>query len=116
VRATVTSAEGSIAASVGTTCALTVEQRDRLDGTFWCNTQIVCAGQLLYGGPDAGYFPCVFHSTPRRDVVGADDQTHSEDGDAAMRLDTIAGSLEIWDDSTGPFGVFRVRARVDSVE
>lgn len=116
VHATVRSVEGSLPIDTGAMCAFAVDRRDRPDGTFWCNAQIVCDGRLVYGGPEAGYFPCTLHEQPRRDVVGGDPQTHAEDGDAAMAIDTVAGSVEIWDDATGDLGRFRVVASVDSVE
>lgn len=116
VRATVTAVEGSIGVDVGAECGFAVDRRDRSDGTFWCNAQIVCGGRLLYGGPEAGYFPCTLFEQPRRDVVGSDPQTHEDDRDAAMSIDTTTGALEIWDDASGELGRFRVRARVDSVE
>lgn len=116
VRATVTAVEGSVGVDIGATCGFSVERRDRPDGTFWCNAQIVCGGRLLYGGPDAGYFPCTLHQQPRRDVEGSDPQTRSQDTDGAMSIDTRSGSLEIWDDETSALGRFRVVAQVESVE
>lgn len=116
VRATVVEVEGSVRTPVGALCAFTVDPRERPDLAPWCNAQIVCDGQLLYGGPEAGYFPCELSELPRRDVSGRDEGTTRDDGDAAMALDTRAGTLEIRDDETGALGRFRVTARVDSVE
>lgn len=115
VRATVTEASGSAGIAVGAMCEFHVERTDNSDSTFACNAQIVCGGRLLYGGPGAGFFPCTLYEGPPRHVVGADENSTSGDNDGAMRLDTH-GSLEIWDDSTGPNGEFRVVAHVDSVE
>lgn len=115
VRATVTSVEGSAGITVGASCEFNVERRDQADGSFACNAQIVCGGRLLYGGPEAGYFPCTLYQGPPRHVVGSDLNTTSADNDGAMSLDTH-DALEIWDDASGPNGEFRIRAHVDSVE
>lgn len=115
VRATITEVQGLADLAVGSSCELNVDRSDQPDGSFVCNTQIVCGGRLLYGGAAAGYFPCTLYEGPPRHVVGADQQTTAGDGDGAMSLDTH-GTLEIWDDATGTNGEFRVRARVDSVE
>jgi hypothetical protein len=78
--------------------------------------QITCGSRLLYGGADAGYFPCVLYDGARRDVVGSDPSSTVEDRDAAMSLNTIGGSLEIHDDASGPNGAMRVLAHVDTIE
>ena len=116
VRATVTAATGNTGVEVGAECAFHVDRRFRDDGSFWCNAQIVCGGRLLFGGGEAGYFDCTLYDAPSRDVVGGDPGTTSENQDAALRIDTRAHTLEIWDDATGQSGEFRVSARVDSVE
>ncbi len=116
VRASVTSVTGSPVATPGQSCEFNVERRDRDDGTFWCNAQMVCGGHLLYGGPTAGFFPCTLYEGPPRHVVGSDPTTTSEDQDAAMTLSTVDGTLEIWYDASGPNGEFRLLAHVDSVE
>lgn len=116
VRATVTEVSGAAGVSVGALCEFNVERRENEAGGFWCNAQVVCGGRLLYGGAEAGYFPCVLHEGPPRDVVGEDTGTTSVDRDGAMRLDTRAGTLEVWDDATGASGEYRVAAHVDSVE
>lgn len=116
VRATVTEVSGLADVAVGTSCSADVTRHDREDGTFWCNAQILCGARLLYGGGTAGFFPCVLYEGPRRDVVGSDSSTSREDRDGSMSLNTIGGSLEIRDDSSGANGEFRVLARVDSVE
>lgn len=116
VRATVSSVTGSPVASSGQACEFNVERRDRDDGTFWCNAQMVCGGHLLYGGPTAGFFPCTLYEGPPRHVVGNDPTTTREDQDPAMTLSTVDGTLEIWDDPSGPNGEFRLVAHVDSVE
>jgi hypothetical protein len=116
VRATVTEVSGLSDVSVGATCSADVTRHDRDDGTFWCNAQITCGSRLLYGGADAGYFPCVLYDGVRRDVVGSDPSTTVEDRDAAMSLNTIGGSLEIHDDASGPNGAVRLLAHVDTIE
>jgi hypothetical protein len=117
VRATVSAVEGAIAIAPGASCGFGVDRRDRADGTYLCNAQIVCGGQLIYGGSEAGYFPCTLHEPPpRRDVVGGDPSTTSIDRDAALTIDTTTSTLEVWDDERGALGRFRVSARVDAVE
>ena len=116
VRATVTEVSGLTDVAVGAACTADVTRHDRDDGTFWCNAQITCGSRLLYGGADAGYFPCVLYDGARRDVVGSDPSSTVEDRDAAMSLNTIGGSLEIHDDASGPNGAMRVLAHVDTIE
>jgi len=116
VHATVTAVSGDGAGiAVGASCDFNVEREDAPDGSFVCNAQVVCGGRLLYGGPGAGYFPCTLYAGPPRHVVGADLNTTTADHDGAMSLDTH-GTLELWDDATGPNGEFRVTATVLSVE
>ncbi len=116
VHATVTEVSGApLGVAVGASCDFNVEREDAPDGTFACNAQVVCGGRLLYGGPGAGYFPCTLYLGPPRHVVGADLNTTTADHDGAMSLDTH-GTLELWDDATGPNGEFRVVATVQSVE
>lgn len=117
VHATISSVTGSPGVSVGQTCEFNVERRDREDGSgFWCNAQIVCGGHLIYGGPTAGFFPCTLFYRPTRGVVGTDPNTTAQDQDAAMSIDTAAGTLEVWDDAQGPNGEMRITAHVDSAQ
>lgn len=116
VRATVTESTGLPDVPVGASCTADVTRHDREDGTFWCNAQIQCGARLVYGGADAGYFHCMLYESPRRDVVGTDGATSAEDRDAAMSLNTVGGTLEVWDDVSGGSGELRLRARVDTVE
>jgi hypothetical protein len=103
-------------ASRGAECRFTVEGRPEQQLGYWCNAQIVCGGQLLYGGPSAGFFPCTLSAPPNRHVSGSDAQTSSSDTDAAMTLDTATGTLTISDDQSGRFGAYQLRARVTSVQ
>lgn len=99
----------------GSTCLFDVTRVDRDDGTFWCNAQVSCGGQLLYGGVDAGFFECTLYEQPERHVVGDDPDTTSADRDAAMHLDTLRSQLTVRDDASGRLGAFSVRARVTSI-
>lgn len=101
---------------VGSTCSFPVTQSSRTDGTFWCNAQIRCGGELLYGGPSAGFFDCTLYEQPERHVVGEDRDTTTGDSDGAMRLDTLRAELEIRDDGSGRLGAFTVRATVTGVQ
>ncbi|MFO0681083.1 MAG: hypothetical protein U0234_03480 [Sandaracinus sp.] len=116
IRATVQTVEGTSTVAVGATCEFNVERRDRDDGTFWCNAQVVCGGQLLYGGPEAGYFPCTLFEGPQRGVVGSDTGTTPVDRDAAFSIDTVQARLEVWDDAHDDVANFHVTAHIDSVE
>lgn len=99
----------------GATCSFDVTRHPRPDGTFWCNAQVTCGGQLVYGGTGAGYFECTLYDQPERHVVGEDPGTTSEDGDAAMRLDTLREELTVRDDARGRLGELTLRARVTRV-
>ena len=112
VVAEVTEANGLASVRVGSRCELDVTREDRTDGTFWCNAQVRCAGELVYGGENAGYFDCTLYEQPQRHVVGQDLNTSSGDRDAAMRLDTLRSELEVRDDASGRLGAFLIRARV----
>lgn len=116
VRATVTEVSGLADVPVGSTCTADVTRRDLEDGTFWCHADILCAGRALFGGLDSGFFHCVLYEGARRDVVGRDGDTTRDDRDAAMSLDTRAGTLELRDDATGAHGELRVLARVDAID
>jgi len=116
VRATVTAVDGSAPVSNGASCNFNVRRQARPDmpNGYWCNTQIVCAGKLLYGGPNAGFFPCTVGDSPPS-VVGSDTSTTSQDTDAAMDLNTPGGTLTIRDDGTGTHGQYSLTARIDQV-
>ena len=116
VSATVTNVTGSAPVAVGATCQFNVERMSRPDmpSGYWCRTQIVCGGRLLYGGPNSGYFPCTVGDSPPS-VTGSDADTTASDTDAAINLDTASGILSIRDDSASPNGEYSLDARIDSV-
>ena len=118
VRATVRTVTGSRPAEPGASCSFAVERHARPEPPgYWCRAQILCAGKLLYGGPQSGYFPCTLQEGTRRDVSGQDGQTTSQDTDASMQLDTRLGQarLVVEDDATGPHGEYRLEAEVIEV-
>ena len=116
VRAEVTSVTGDTGISPGDKCEFLVERRARTEGTFYCNAQVTCAGRLIYGGPDRGYFACRLFETPKRGVMGSDPSTTGSDQDAALHLDTRSGVLRVWDDIRGPYGAFSIEADVLSAQ
>ena len=116
VRATITEVTGLTDLAVGTACTADITRHDRENGTFWCNAQIRCGERLVYGGADAGFFECVLYGGDQHDVVGSDQATTSTDNDGAMSLNTIGGSLEVWDDAQGALSEFRIRAQTNGVE
>ncbi len=110
LEATVTEVTGSLAGRVQSRCRLAIEEVSSIEG-MRCRTQIVCDSILVYGGPQAGYFPCTLDA-PRRSVSGSDTQTTGDDGDAAMTIDTASGSLRISDDASSRNGAFTLVARL----
>ncbi len=114
VVAVVDNASPGAPVGIGSDCQFTVTGTPDPQAGTMCNAQIVCAGQLLYGGPSAGYFPCAISGPPPY-VSGSDLSTSQTDHDAAMSLDTASGSLTITDDAAGQFGAYQVHARVTSV-
>ncbi len=115
VEARGTESTGLGSVPVGATCSFDVTREALADGTFWCNAQVRCAGQLLYGGPSAGFFDCTLYEGAERHVVGEDANTTSVDRDSAMSLNTLTHTLVVRDDPTGNLGAFTVRAEVTSV-
>lgn len=115
IEATVTSSEGAAPVAVGSSCSFEVLTQPAQGGGYMCNAQIYCAGRLLYGGPNAGYFPCTVFGPPNRGVVGRDAQTTANDGDSSMEMDTSQHLLMVGDDPTGTFGAYSVVARIDRV-
>lgn len=115
VEARVTESTGLGSVSVGDTCSFDVVRHPLPDGTFWCNAQIRCAGQLLYGGANAGYFDCTLYEGVQRHVVGEDANTTGVDSDSAMSLNTLTHELVVRDDAAGSLGAFTVRAEITTV-
>lgn len=116
VSATVTAVTGTSPAPVDSTCNFVVSVWPSTESTtgVMCRAQMVCAGQLLFGGPEAGYFMCTVSDQPPS-IAGSDNTTTSQDNaDAAMTIDTAARTLTIRDDG-GAHGTYSVTARVDSV-
>jgi hypothetical protein len=123
VRAEVVRSTGESGVRVGAICEFLVQRvplpnPDETSGKqrYYCNAQVSCGGTLVYGGPDRGFFPCVLHVGTQRHVVGADASTTRDDHDAAMKLDTPAGLLKVWDDRFGTLGEFEIVADVIQVE
>jgi len=119
VRAEVVRSSNASVVRQGDACEFLVEQRQRDAQSYYCNAQVMCAGKLLYGGPNRGYFPCRFYEDDRgkhRDVIGNDPTTSREDMDAALHLDTRAGVVRVWDDASGTHGKFEIEAEVLSAQ
>lgn len=100
---------GNSPLSVGQECEFPVARRPKNDGGYWCQAEVVCGGQRLYGGARAGFFPCVFSESS---VRGGEAQTTAQDGDAAFQIDEKNKKLLIFDDEKGPFGNYRITAEV----
>ena len=113
VTATVRSVTGQAPVGVGAECSFPVSRRPPERGLEWCQTQIVCGGVRLYGSDSGGYFRCAFTDSPPA-VSGGDDRTSGSDGDPAMRMDTRAGTLSLWDQSRR--ATWRVELLVTRVE
>jgi hypothetical protein len=113
VAATVAEARG-LPALRGAACLFDVQPPT--EATPLCRTQVICGGQLLYGGQDAGYFRCIVSPGPPPSIAGQDADTTGLDRDAAMTIDTASRKLVVRDDARGPLGAFEVEARIDSVE
>ena len=116
VNATITMATGNAPVPVGTNCNFVVSAQANANSPtgVQCRAQVVCGGQLLFGGPDVGYFTCTVVAQPPS-ISGSDPTTTAQDGvDAAMSIDTAAGTLTVHDDG-GVHGAYSVTARIDSV-
>ncbi len=115
VVAKVTAATGTKPVDEGAQCGFAVERHPSPGGGYWCRSQIVCAGKLLYGGPRSGYFQCTVVTSGRLSIVGSDVETSAKDTDAAMTLNTVLGELSLRDDSSGAHGAYTLSARIISV-
>ncbi|MGF1468649.1 MAG: hypothetical protein ACFCGT_21195 [Sandaracinaceae bacterium] len=113
--ASVTEVDGLPQVAPGARCEFPVTVTARPGGTFWCNAQIRCGGELLYGGQNAGFFDCTLYEGDEPHVVGEDDRTTGDDGDSAMRIDSLNGVISVRDDANGRLGAFTLSARIESV-
>ena len=115
VRAEITRVTGAQILRPGDKCEFLIERRPRENASPYCNTQIVCGGRLVFGGPDRGYFACRFETDHRRDVTGSEPVTSGRDGDSAFYINTAEGVMRVWDDEAGMYGAFQIEADVLSV-
>lgn len=115
IRATVSQAMGSAPAPVGSTCEISIGQHARQGGAPWCRANVICAGQLLYGGSNQGYFNCQFANGASPMITGQDGDTTVTDGDAAFRIDTTQSVVELRDSAPGS-GTYSITAQIISFE
>jgi hypothetical protein len=106
----VTRTSGNAPVPVGDHCVAEIR---RLEGDNDCLATVVCGPRVLYGGDEESYFDCAIED--ERHVLGADDMTTDEDGDAAITVSTPAGIFVISDDATGPFGEYEIEAQIENV-
>jgi hypothetical protein len=114
--ATVTSVTGNPGVAPGNVCSFAVEHHEqpaRPEG-YWCRAHVMCGLTLIYGGGEAGYFPCTLTDSPRG-VTGADGDTTATDRDGSLELDTRSGRLVVRDDASGHLGAFSVEGTINSV-
>ncbi|MEM9188590.1 MAG: hypothetical protein AAGF12_05415 [Myxococcota bacterium] len=105
----VRSVEGELALEVGTICPLLIEPRARGTG-YWCQTQVVCEGLVLYGdGSSNGFLECDLppDHDPERPVWAQDGDMLS-DSDGAFVISGANGDIRIEDDATSDLGAFVV--------
>lgn len=120
IRATVTTSLGSSGVALGDTCEFDVQVLDSAQETagYWCRAFVQCGTMRLYGTETPqpnGYFPCEIYGSPLG-IAGEDLDTSLNGGDGAFQIDTRAGRLVVFDDSSGMVGgAFRVEASVTSV-
>ncbi len=108
IRVRVSRVRGLSGVQRGSTCTI-----DLTRGTN-CRAEITCGPHTLFGEtPRLGFFPCEYNAHPMR-VVGEDTTPTDSNGggDAAMRLDTDAGTLTMHDSSHGHIGEYELEARV----
>lgn len=108
LRVRVTRVRGLSGVRRGSTCTI-----DLTHGSN-CRAEIQCGQHTLFGETSRlGFFPCEYQANPLR-VVG-EDTTPTEpngNGDAAMRLDTDAGTLTVQDSADGHIGEYELEARI----
>ncbi|MDH5493313.1 MAG: hypothetical protein OEY14_15270 [Myxococcales bacterium] len=113
--ARVTRATGLGGVSAGTSCELLVEHHPD-DAELRCRAVISCGEHTLFGDrPTNGYFQCTFEAGDAPIVQGADEETSREGTDPAMRIDTGAGTLSIFDEAEGRLGAFELDATLESL-
>ncbi len=106
--ARVRSVSGSARASVGAACAFAVSRRPTRAG-YQCQTELRCGGVWLYGSDTRGFFDCTFDQAAGL-VSGADPSGTRGDGDPGLTIDSRAGTMSVWDDSSS--GAWRVELDV----
>ncbi|MEM6962684.1 MAG: hypothetical protein AAF355_14200 [Myxococcota bacterium] len=114
--AVVTKARPAQMFRVGDRCSVAL-QRVAASGYpsgYACRAEVRCGSRTLYGGKNAGYFPCEYQELGSR-IRGEDRQTRSADGDAAFQIDTATRAIVIEDDASGPLGAFRVEAQLEGL-
>lgn len=107
-RVRVTRVRGLSGVRQGSTCTI-----DLTHGSN-CRAEIQCGAHMLFGETSRlGFFPCEYQANPLR-VVGEDTTPTDSNGggDAAMRLDTDAGTLTVHDSADGHIGEYELEARI----
>lgn len=112
---TLSRASGPEGLAAGHACTAVVRPPAR-NGQSLCQGEVRCGDRVLYGGSSNGYFGCEIQWVPSLRVTGRDDATASEDGDAAIEIDTTTELIRVRDDATGPHGVFEIEGRVVQVQ
>lgn len=86
----------------GTRCEVSVAVTPGND--LACQARIDCAGRTIYGPAPSGLFVCRIDgldANGRVRISGRDDEVTAGDGDPAMRIDTTARSVRVWESSYG---------------
>ncbi|MEM9862845.1 MAG: hypothetical protein AAF938_14695 [Myxococcota bacterium] len=102
-----------IALAPGARCrAATTVRRPRFGGSA-CRTEVTCGDATFVGNRSSnGYFNCEADPSARH-VVGEDPYTTEQHGnDPALRFNTEAATVRVWDDEGGHLGAFSLEARI----
>ncbi len=102
----VISAEFIAGVEEGTMCDLEVSHVRRNAEGFWCQAELSCAGQRLYGGSGQGYFECDWRPVPDGLIEGYDPDQTAVDGDPAITV------MESGDEMTFDDGEMKLHATV----
>lgn len=94
--ARVRSVTGHAPVGRGAACAFRVARRPAQAG-YRCQTEVTCGAARLYGSDTQGYFSCHFDAKASA-VSGSDAETSRADRTPAMNVDTLAGTMSVWDD------------------